>query len=116
MPRFKPPAQRILLALGAGLFALTIWMAVAFGQPAGGADLSVEANCQPAALGAVALGALGLELAGQAEEDRGFVVERWVAPPGQAPGWATVLLLPDGQGGLSRCLLLHRLPDLGAPS
>lgn len=79
-------------------------------------DVSVEANCQPAELGAVALGAMGLELTGQAEDDRGFVVERWAAPAGQPPGWATVLLMLDKQGAPHRCLLLHRLPELGAPS
>jgi hypothetical protein len=107
MPRLKSGLPAIALA---ALFAFT----PAAAQSSG--DVSVEANCQPATLGAVALGAMGLELAGQAEDDRGFVVERWTAPAGQPPGWATVLLMLDGQGAPHRCLLLHRLPDLGEPS
>ena len=81
-------------------------------------SITIEAACQPAALGAAALGALGLVLAERGLDDRGFAVERWRAPAGEGEpaGWALVILLRDAAGGERRCLVFHRLPARGAPT
>ena len=64
--------------------------------------IAIEAACQPAALGAAALGALGLALAERDLDDRGFAVERWRTPAGEGEpeGWALVILLRDAAGAL----------------
>ncbi len=111
MPRIKLPSPRFWLALAAGLAVLALWALLASGPAQ--AQVSVEADCQPAELGAVTLRELyGLELVRTRADDRGFGVEDWRAET----GWAVVLLLTDGRGGQHRCLLVHQLPPRGAKS
>ncbi len=77
------------------------------------AQVSIEMDCQPAALGAVTLHDLyGLSLASQRHDERGFDVEDWSS----VEGWAVVLLLSGPNGNAFRCLLVHQLPPRGEPS
>jgi len=105
----------------AGRLAALMLLGQGFEALADGSPLStvvIEAACQPAALGAAALGALGLALAERDLDDRGFAVERWRAPAGEGgpAGWALVILLRDAAGGERRCLVFQRLPERGAPT